>query len=123
MHDEHPDHMRSLDDLRLRLTLRWHLAHIKKYAWLFILLLDFSLMDAWTTIAFMHDLGVETETHAWIRRVSEWWGPLYGPLIGKGCQYATFYFASILAPRFCIVLGLILCTSYMLGAIINVMAL
>ncbi len=116
-------HVNSVAALRSRLNWRWHCEHIKHYAWLFIVLLDFCVLDAWTTMVFMHELGIETEAHDWIRTVSYWFGPTFGPIVGKGCQFAAFYLASVLAQRFSIIIGLILCISYLLGAVINTMVM
>ena len=56
--------------------------------------------DFVTTHRFMLDGSVLDEAHPAIRMLSVWWGPFYGPLLGKVIQVlATIFLTLLLRPH------------------------
>jgi len=71
----------------------------RQYRPLFILLLVTALMDAVSTMVFMHRIGAHVETNVVVRILSFGYGPVIGPLLGKLYQIFGVWVISVIVPR------------------------
>lgn len=82
----------------------------KRHWMLLILLVGTALMDAVSTMNFMLLIGPESEMNWVVRKLSLWYGPILGPLLGKLYQIFAVWVISLMVPRLtrfvcCMVIG------------------
>lgn len=73
------------------------------------LLLVTMVLDAVSTTAFMHTLGVDRELNPLVRHCADWLGLVAGPMVGKSGQLFGAAGLVIMAPRLArVVLALVI---------------
>jgi len=78
--------LKTFRDVGTRLRENWK-GYIRQYRVLLILVLLASLADMASTIHFMLIHGPEVEGHPVVRAISLVFGPILGPIVGKGTQF------------------------------------
>ena len=82
---------------RLRRNARGYLEDCRL---LLVAFLIAAVLDLFTTMRFMLADGAETEFHPAIRLVSWLFGPIWGPVVGKLCQFAAALLITIYFRRY-----------------------
>jgi len=93
--------IRSIDDIKTRLRENW-VGYVREYRILLILGVLASLADMASTIHFMVYAGPEAELHPTVRFVSQFLGPLLGPVFGKAIQFTVVIVLTVFLRRWAI---------------------
>ena len=80
--------IRSIRDIIERFRTNWS-GYVREYRVLLILTVLAALADGVSTVYFMLLGGPEAEGHPAVRLVSMVLGPVFGPILGKLCQFAA----------------------------------
>ncbi len=90
--------IKTVHDIGTRFRENWH-GFVRAY-WVFLLLaLLASLADTASTVYFMRHTGPQAELHPTVRWVSELTGPVLGPILGKGIQFAVLIALTVFLRR------------------------
>jgi hypothetical protein len=80
--------VRSIRDIVERFRTNWS-GYIREYHLFLALTILAALADAASTVCFMLRAGPDVEGHPAVRLVSMVLGPVFGPILGKLCQFAA----------------------------------
>jgi len=104
--------VRTIRDIIERLRMNWR-GYLQQY-WIFLVLTILAAAaDMFSTIRFMLLEGPEAEGHPAVRLISIVFGPIFGPVIGKICQFAVIISVTVYLRRWAVyifVIVIILCT-------------
>lgn len=93
--------LRSIDDIVTRLRENW-VGYVQEYRIFLILVVLASLADMASTIHFMVSVGPEVELHPTVRFLSEFFGPVLGPILGKAVQFTVVIVLTVFLRRWAI---------------------
>jgi len=91
--------MRSFRDVAARFRENWA-GYVREYRLLLVLVLLASLADMASTIHFMLSRGPAAEGHPAVRLISEIYGPVLGPILGKAVQFLTLIGVTVFLRRY-----------------------
>ena len=95
--------VKSFRDVRDRFRANW-VGYVQEYRVLLILAVLASLADAASTVRFMVLAGPLAESHPAVRTVSEIFGPILGPILGKTIQFLTLIGVTVYLRRWATVI-------------------
>ena len=90
--------MRSFRDVLTRFRENWA-GYLHEYRFFLVLVLLASLADTASTIYFMLSRGPAAEGHPAVRMISEAYGPIFGPILGKTIQFLTLIGVTVFLRR------------------------
>lgn len=90
--------MRTFRDVLTRFRENW-VGYVHEYRFLLALALLASLADMGSTIYFMLWRGPAAEGHPAVRLISEAYGPILGPILGKAIQFFTLIGVTVFLRR------------------------
>ncbi|MBM4025554.1 MAG: hypothetical protein FJ280_09120 [Planctomycetes bacterium] len=90
--------IRSLDDIRTRLRENWA-GYVPQYRVFLVLVVLASVADMVSTIHFMLYAGPQAELHPTIRFLSQLFGPVLGPMLGKSIQVIVIITLTVFLRR------------------------
>jgi len=90
--------MRTFRDVLARFRENW-VGYIREYRFLLVLVFLASSADTASTIYFMLSRGPAAEGHPAVRMISEAFGPILGPLLGKAAQFLTLIGVTVFLRR------------------------
>ncbi len=93
--------LRSIDDIATRLRENW-VGYVHEYRVLLVLVLLASLADMASTIHFMLSASPQAEFHPTVRFVSQLFGPILGPVVGKAIQFTVVVVLTVFLRRWAI---------------------
>jgi hypothetical protein len=73
--------------------------YVHEYRFFLVLVLLASLADTASTIHFMLARGPAAEGHPAVRMISEAYGPILGPILGKAVQFLTLIGVTVFLRR------------------------
>ncbi len=94
-------HLRSFRDVVTRLHENW-VGYVREYRIFLVLVVLASLADMASTIHFMLSASPQAEFHPTVRFVSELFGPILGPVIGKAIQFTVIIVVTVFLRRWAI---------------------
>jgi hypothetical protein len=90
--------MRSFRDVLTRFRENW-VGYVHEYRFVLVLVFLASLADTASTIHFMLWQGPAAEGHPAVRMISEAYGPILGPILGKTIQFLTLIGVTVFLRR------------------------
>ncbi|MHC4540236.1 MAG: hypothetical protein ACYS74_10710 [Planctomycetota bacterium] len=90
--------VRTIRDIVERFRTNWK-GYVHECRFLLILTVFAALVDAISTMHFMLEAGPGAEGHPAVRLVSTALGPVFGPLVGKLCQFVAIIALTVYLRR------------------------
>jgi len=111
--------VRTIRDIIERLRVNWR-GYLQQY-WIFLVLTILAAAaDMFSTIRFMLLEGPEAEGHPAVRLISIVFGPIFGPVIGKICQFAVIISVTVYLRRWAVYIFVIVIILYTWAAWYNI---
>jgi len=111
--------VRTIRDIIERLRMNWR-GYLQQY-WIFLVLTILAAAaDMFSTIRFMLLEGPEAEGHPAVRLISIVFGPIFGPVIGKICQFAVIISVTVYLRRWAVYIFVIVIILYTWAAWYNI---
>lgn len=111
--------IRSIRDIVERFRANWH-GYLGRYRILLVLTIIAGTADMLSTIRFMLLYGPEYEGHPAVRLFSIFFGPIFGPVIGKICQFAVIITVTVYLRRWAVYIFLTVIILYTWAAWYNI---
>jgi hypothetical protein len=93
--------IRSWTDISTRLRENWE-GYVRQYRVFLVLVLLASLADMVSTIHFMLYAGPQAELHPTVRFISQLFGPVLGPMLGKAIQVIVIFALTVFLRRWAV---------------------
>jgi hypothetical protein len=90
--------IRTMRDIETRFRENWK-GFLHEYGVFLVLALLASLADTASTIHFMRYAGPQAELHPTVRFISYLFGPIGGPILGKGIQFTVLIALTVFLRR------------------------
>jgi hypothetical protein len=111
--------MRTFRDVLARFRENW-VGYVREYRVLLALVFLASLADTASTIHFMLSQGPSAEGHPAVRLISEAYGPIFGPVLGKTVQFLTIVGVTVFLRRWALFIFIPIIILYTWAAWYNV---
>ena len=93
--------VRTIRDIIERFRVNWQ-GYLRRY-WIFLVLIILAAAaDMFSTIRFMLLEGPEAEGHPAVRLLANIFGPVFGSVIGKICQFAVIISVTVYLRRWAV---------------------
>lgn len=111
--------VRTINNIVDQFRTNWH-GYLRKY-WIFLVLTVLAAAaDMFSTIRFMLLEGPEAEGHPAVRLLATFLGPVFGPVIGKICQFAVIVSVTIYLRSWAVYIFVIVIILYTWAAWYNI---
>ncbi len=111
--------VRSTKDIVERFRTNWS-GYVREYHLFLALTILAALADAASTVYFMLQGGPDAEGHPAVRLVSMVLGPMFGPILGKLCQFIVVVALTIYLRRWAVPIFVAVIILYVWAAWYNV---
>jgi hypothetical protein len=111
--------VRTINDIVERFRLNWQ-GYLRRYSIFLVLIVLAAAADMFSTIRFMLIEGPEAEGHPAVRLLANFFGPVFGPVIGKICQFAVIIAVTVYMRRWAVYIFVVVIVLYTWAAWYNI---